>query len=191
MPIAHEFEYARPETIQEAIAILNASPYGLAQSVFTQDRDVFARYEAELSTGILNRNRSTNQASPRLPFGGVKQSGNFRPAGAWTGRNMVYALAEIHEHFDISIGRTAAIVTGIVGPCLPIPSFHHYIEVLVATVFVRCHLVVHRVARRIAILHDNGFKRSRWIRTGWPPGCGDRSDVASGAPCPLAHSPHQ
>lgn len=81
----------------EAIAILNASPYGLAQSVFTQDRDVFARYEAELSTGILNRNRSTNQASPRLPFGGVKQSGNFRPAGAWTGRNMVYALAEIHE----------------------------------------------------------------------------------------------
>ncbi len=81
----------------EAIAALNASPYGFAYSVFTQDLERFAAYEEGVRTGILNRNRSTNKASPRLPFGGVKKSGNFRPAGAWAGRNLCYPLAQIHN----------------------------------------------------------------------------------------------
>ena len=65
----------------EAIAAMNASPYGFAYSVFTEDLERFGAYERGVRTGILNRNRSTNKASPRLPFGGVKKSGNFRPAG--------------------------------------------------------------------------------------------------------------
>jgi len=81
----------------EAVAVLNASDYGFAYSVFTQDAARFGQYERDVRTGILNRNRSTNKASPRLPFGGVKKSGNFRPAGAWAGRNLCYPLAEIHN----------------------------------------------------------------------------------------------
>ncbi|MCB9595718.1 MAG: aldehyde dehydrogenase family protein [Sandaracinaceae bacterium] len=81
----------------EAIAALNGTPYGFAHSVFTQDLDAFGAYERDVRTGILNRNRSTNKASPRLPFGGVKKSGNFRPAGAWAGRNLCYPLAQIHN----------------------------------------------------------------------------------------------
>jgi len=82
---------------EEAIAALNASPYGFAYSVFTQDLSRFNVYEQDVRTGILNRNRSTNKASPRLPFGGVKKSGNFRPAGNWAGRNLCYPLAQIHN----------------------------------------------------------------------------------------------
>ncbi len=81
----------------EAIAALNGTPYGFAHAVFTQDLAAFAAYEEGVRTGILNRNRSTNKASPRLPFGGVKKSGNFRPAGAWAGRNLCYPLAQIHN----------------------------------------------------------------------------------------------
>ncbi|MCA9605162.1 MAG: aldehyde dehydrogenase family protein, partial [Myxococcales bacterium] len=81
----------------EAIAALNGTPFGFAHSVFTQDLEAFGVYEREVRTGILNRNRSTNKASPRLPFGGVKKSGNFRPAGAWAGRNLCYPLAQIHN----------------------------------------------------------------------------------------------
>lgn len=81
----------------EAIAALNGTPYGFAHAVFTEDLAAFARYEREVETGILNRNRSTNKASPRLPFGGIKRSGNFRPAGAWAARNLCYPLAEIHN----------------------------------------------------------------------------------------------
>lgn len=81
----------------EAIAALNGTPFGFAVSVFTQDLEAFGRYEREVRTGILNRNRSTNKASPRLPFGGVKKSGNFRPAGAWAGRNLAYVMSQIHN----------------------------------------------------------------------------------------------
>ncbi|MFK7985215.1 MAG: aldehyde dehydrogenase family protein [Sandaracinaceae bacterium] len=81
----------------EVLSALNASSFGFAHALFTRDEAVIDRYRAELETGILNLNRSTNQASPRLPFGGLKKSGNFRPAGAWAGRNLVYPLAEIRE----------------------------------------------------------------------------------------------
>jgi acyl-CoA reductase-like NAD-dependent aldehyde dehydrogenase/4-aminobutyrate aminotransferase-like enzyme len=77
----------------EAIALLEASPFGLANSVFTASTERFERYYQETRSGILNRNRSTNLASPRLPFGGVGRSGNYRPAGAHTPRNVVAAVA--------------------------------------------------------------------------------------------------
>ena len=75
----------------EAIAILNASPYGFVNAVFTQSR--FEPFFARTKSGMLNRNRSTNLASPKLPFGGVGKSGNYRPAGAWAHRNVVHPVA--------------------------------------------------------------------------------------------------
>lgn len=77
----------------EAVSVLNASPFGLANSVFTAHRARFEAIHANTRVGILNWNRTTNQASPRLPFGGVGQSGNFRPAGAHAARNTVIPVA--------------------------------------------------------------------------------------------------
>ena len=77
----------------EAIATVNASPYGFANSVFTPSDGRFDRYYRETRVGILNRNRSTNQASPRLPFGGAGRSGNFRPAGSFAPRNLAIPVA--------------------------------------------------------------------------------------------------
>ncbi|MCK4513472.1 xanthine dehydrogenase family protein subunit M [bacterium] len=52
MPIAHEFEYARPETIQEAIAILNE--HGTGAKVLAGGTDVVAGLRDGLTTpGIL------------------------------------------------------------------------------------------------------------------------------------------
>lgn len=85
------------EDDEEAIAALNASEYGFAHAIFTEDEAAFARYLREVEVGILNLNRSTNQASPRLPFGGIKHSGNHRPAGAWAHRNLAYPLAHIRN----------------------------------------------------------------------------------------------
>ncbi|MBZ0115980.1 MAG: aldehyde dehydrogenase family protein, partial [Sandaracinaceae bacterium] len=101
----------------EAIAVLETSPYGFAHGVFTQDDERFARYARELRAGILNRNRSTNQASPRLPFSGVKKSGNFRPAGAWAGRNMVYPVA-MQTQVAGAITPHPMIVAGLPAPDL-------------------------------------------------------------------------
>ncbi|HUH05050.1 MAG TPA: aldehyde dehydrogenase family protein, partial [Kofleriaceae bacterium] len=77
----------------EAISVIDASPYGFANAVFTGSPDRFERIYAETKSGILNRNRSTNLASPRLPFGGVGKSGNYRPAGSHSPRNVVVPIA--------------------------------------------------------------------------------------------------
>ena len=77
----------------EAIAVVNASPYGFANAVFTNDTARFERIYRETTSGILNRNRSTNLASPRLPFGGAGKSGNYRPAGSTAHRNVVVPVA--------------------------------------------------------------------------------------------------
>jgi len=77
----------------EALALLTDAPGGLAYSVFSARRDRFEHFVGRVPTGILNWNRSTNQASPRLPFGGVGKAGNFRPAGAYAPRNLAIPVA--------------------------------------------------------------------------------------------------
>ncbi|HEX4449755.1 MAG TPA: aldehyde dehydrogenase family protein [Kofleriaceae bacterium] len=81
----------------EAAAVLEQSPYGFVHSVFTASDARFDKLAARIKSGMLNRNRSTNMASPKLPFGGVGKSGNYRPAGAWAHRNVVYPVAVL-EH---------------------------------------------------------------------------------------------
>ncbi len=77
----------------EAIEVIGQSAYGFANSVFTASDARFEHIYRNTNVGILNRNRSTNLASPRLPFGGVGKSGNYRPAGAYAGRNVVLPMA--------------------------------------------------------------------------------------------------
>ena len=68
------------ENLEDAIEIANISDYGLAASIFTQQRDVYELCLRDIDAGIINLNRSTVGASSRLPFGGVKNSGNHHPA---------------------------------------------------------------------------------------------------------------
>lgn len=81
----------------EAIAVLEASPYGFANAVFTGSAARFEHVFARTRSGILNRNRSTNLASSKLPFGGVGKSGNYRPAGAWAHRNVTVPVAVLEN----------------------------------------------------------------------------------------------
>ncbi len=87
------------EVADDTIAanVANATEYGLAMSVFTEDRGRYEEMAYDLETGILNLNRSTAGASSRLPFGGVKRSGNHRPAALWAGRYCTYPQAQLHE----------------------------------------------------------------------------------------------
>ncbi|HEY6178430.1 MAG TPA: aldehyde dehydrogenase family protein, partial [Kofleriaceae bacterium] len=81
----------------EAIAVIEASPYGFANAVFTGSQARFEHVYARTRSGILNRNRSTNLASPKLPFGGVGKSGNYRPTGAWAARNVTSPVAVLEN----------------------------------------------------------------------------------------------
>jgi succinylglutamic semialdehyde dehydrogenase len=67
--------------LDEAIAAVNDSDYGLAAAVMTRERTRFVHCVDRIRTGVLNWNRGTIGASGRLPFGGLGRSGNHRPAG--------------------------------------------------------------------------------------------------------------
>ncbi|MCO4755677.1 MAG: aldehyde dehydrogenase family protein, partial [Bacteriovoracaceae bacterium] len=62
------------EDIEDAIRIANISDYGLAASIFTQDKEIYKLCLRDIESGLINLNRSTVGASSRLPFGGVKNS---------------------------------------------------------------------------------------------------------------------
>ncbi|MBD65717.1 MAG: hypothetical protein CME62_10955 [Halobacteriovoraceae bacterium] len=83
------------EDIEQAIQIANISDYGLASSVFTQDKEIYQRVLMEVDSGIINLNRSTVGASSKLPFGGLKHSGNFHPAGVSMIDHTVHTIASL------------------------------------------------------------------------------------------------
>jgi succinylglutamate-semialdehyde dehydrogenase len=74
---------------EEAVARANDSRFGLVTAVFTQSAERFRAAAAELEVGVVHWNRSSAGASGRLPFGGLRASGNHRPAGILAGAQTV------------------------------------------------------------------------------------------------------
>jgi aldehyde dehydrogenase (NAD(P)+) len=68
------------ETEEEAIRRANSTTYGLGASVFTRDIQRGHRVAAEIEAGMVWIN-SSQDSDPRVPFGGVKQSGIGRELG--------------------------------------------------------------------------------------------------------------
>ena len=74
--------------VEEAIKLANQSRYGLGGSVFTQDLDRAKTIAARLECGTVAINGMV-ASDPRLPFGGIKQSGFGRELGRWGIREFV------------------------------------------------------------------------------------------------------
>ncbi len=76
---------------EEAITLANATPFGLAGAIFTKNLELgeeIARYRIDAGTCAVN---TLVASDPRLPFGGIKQSGY--------GREL--AIEGIHEFVNI------------------------------------------------------------------------------------------
>jgi succinylglutamic semialdehyde dehydrogenase len=83
------------DTIEEAIQIANSTEYGLASAIFTKNKDIYQLCLEDIDAGLVNFNRSTVGASAKLPFGGVKNSGNYHPAALTTIDACVYQLSSL------------------------------------------------------------------------------------------------
>ena len=94
--------YTTYENIEDAIKLANISDYGLAASVFTRDESIYKLCLRDIDSGLINLNRSTVGASSRLPFGGVKNSGNHHPAAVSMIDATVYQVASLETLDDTS-----------------------------------------------------------------------------------------
>ncbi|WP_298914384.1 succinylglutamate-semialdehyde dehydrogenase [uncultured Algimonas sp.] len=69
----------RIDGIDDQIAKANATRFGLAAGLVSDDAELWKRVRPRLRAGIANWNKPTTGAASSMPFGGPGLSGNFRP----------------------------------------------------------------------------------------------------------------
>jgi len=74
----------RASSLEEAVAMLNGTMYGLSASIYTRDINMAMKAVREIESGIVYVNGPTIGAEAHMPFGGVKQTGNGHREGGWT-----------------------------------------------------------------------------------------------------------
>jgi len=103
--VAEDAQAAREETfgpiapvgavrsLEHAIELTNASPYGLLAAIFTGDVMDGLRFADRVRTGLVNINETTNYWENHLPFGG--RAGSDSGIGRIGGRHALEQLSEL------------------------------------------------------------------------------------------------
>ncbi|HWD68774.1 MAG TPA: aldehyde dehydrogenase family protein [Solirubrobacteraceae bacterium] len=81
------------DSLEQAIELTNASPYGLLAAIFTADIARGLRFADEARTGLVNINETTNYWENHLPFGG--RAGSLSGVGRVGGRYPFDALTDL------------------------------------------------------------------------------------------------
>ncbi len=81
------------DSLQEAIELANASPYGLLAAIFTADLQRGLEFADQVRTGWVNVNESTNYWEAHLPFGG--RAGTDSGIGKVGGAHVMNAFTEL------------------------------------------------------------------------------------------------
>jgi succinylglutamic semialdehyde dehydrogenase len=83
----------RVDRFDQAIEQANRTKYGLSAGLLSDRRELFDQFYARVRAGVIHWNRPTTGASSMLPFGGIGDSGNHRPAGYFSAEYCSYPVA--------------------------------------------------------------------------------------------------
>lgn len=86
-------EVIRVESFDEAIVEANATLFGLAAGLLSDERSLWEQFFGAIRAGVVNWNRPTTGASSALPFGGIGDSGNHRPSASAAAEYCSYPVA--------------------------------------------------------------------------------------------------
>jgi acyl-CoA reductase-like NAD-dependent aldehyde dehydrogenase len=81
------------DSLENAIALTNASPYGLLSAIFTADLEAGLKFADSVRTGWVNINESTNYWEAHLPFGG--RAGTDSGTGRVGGDSVMRTFTEL------------------------------------------------------------------------------------------------
>jgi acyl-CoA reductase-like NAD-dependent aldehyde dehydrogenase len=81
------------DSLEQAIALTNASPYGLLSAIFTADLTRGLQFAERVRTGWVNINESSNYWESHLPFGG--RSGTDSGMGRVGGSHVMQQFTEL------------------------------------------------------------------------------------------------
>ena len=83
------------DDLDAAIEAANATRYGLAAGLLSDNPKAWECFAARIRAGIVNFNRPTTGASGGAPFGGVGASGNYRPGAFYAADYCAYPMASM------------------------------------------------------------------------------------------------
>lgn len=87
-------------SLEEAVEILNGTPYGLSSSIYTRDVNCAFKAMRDIEAGITYINGPTIGAEVQLPFGGVKDTGNGHREAAETALDIFSEWKSVYIDFS-------------------------------------------------------------------------------------------
>ena len=88
-------QIVRVKDFDSAIKVANATEFGLAAALLSNDEALWKKFSVKARAGIVNWNRPTTGAASSAPFGGVGKSGNHRPSAYYAADYCAYPVASI------------------------------------------------------------------------------------------------
>lgn len=102
----------RAATFDGAIALANATRYGLSAGLISDDQARWDRFQQRIRAGVVNWNRPTTGAAGAAPFGGLGASGNHRPSAYYAADYCAYPVASFEAD---AVVQTVGEIKGLRG----------------------------------------------------------------------------
>lgn len=86
-------QVSRVASFEAAVQAANATRFGLAAGLVSDDAALWTRFLNRSRAGVVNWNRPTTGAAGDMPFGGLGASGNHRPSAYYAADYCAYPVA--------------------------------------------------------------------------------------------------